>query len=120
VIDWTPFAQRTVGEQLVRSLDSTAANAAEGDGRHSDMDSLRFFSMSKASSREARFWLVRATKRKLFTAEKGESFVLRLESVMRRFNVLVSRRRDALQVKEMSAGYDAQPENPWSDEALTS
>lgn len=118
VVEWNGFAQRTVGEQLVRALDSIAANIAEGDGRQSDLDSLRFFSIAKASAREARFWLVRASERKLVATERGATFVLRLESVMRRLNALIRRRRNILEVKEQPAEYRVDEGDPWSDECL--
>jgi four helix bundle protein len=34
VIKWDYFCKKTVGDQLVRSVDSIAANVAEGYGRY--------------------------------------------------------------------------------------
>ena len=119
VAEWSPFAQRTGGEQLVRALDSMAANAAEGDGRHSDKESLHFFSIAKSSGREARFWIVRATRRRLLDTDNGEALILRLESVMRRFNALIRHRRSRPDtVKEQPASYLVEDEDHWSDDCL--
>jgi four helix bundle protein len=106
VCRWDSFQKNTVGSQLVRALDSVGANLVEGDGRHSDKESLQFFSIAKASGREARYWLSRARKRELLDADQAEDFLARLESVVRRLNALITTRRRRLsQVHEESTPY---------------
>jgi four helix bundle protein len=51
-----PGSQTDVKEQLVRSVGSIAANIAEGYGRPSTADRLRFFSFALGSAREAIAW----------------------------------------------------------------
>ena len=63
--NWSAFAQRTVGEQLCRAIDSVGANLVEGDGRYSKADALRFFIIARGSAREALYWLTRAEARGL-------------------------------------------------------
>jgi four helix bundle protein len=59
VSDWKPFCRDKIGIQLVRAMDSVGANLVEGDGRHSDKESLHFFSIARGSARETRYWLQR-------------------------------------------------------------
>ena len=72
VLAWPPLAQRTVGEQMVRSSDSIGANIAEGSGRGTAPDNRRFLRMGRGSLNETRHWLRRAHQRKLLTASHTE------------------------------------------------
>jgi four helix bundle protein len=67
VLDWSSLAQDTVGKQMIRSTDSIGANIAEGSGRGSDKDYIRFLRMARGSLNETRHWLRRSYKRKLLT-----------------------------------------------------
>jgi hypothetical protein len=42
VLRWPGLAQKTVGEQVIRSADSIGANIAEGSGRGTATDNRRF------------------------------------------------------------------------------
>ena len=42
VINWSHFAQNTVGEQYVAAADSISANLAEGFGRYGKKDKIKF------------------------------------------------------------------------------
>ena len=53
VVKWNVFAQRTVGEQFVRAIDSISANIAEGFGRYSKKDKIIFFRYSQGSLSES-------------------------------------------------------------------
>ncbi len=65
VLPWNYLSQETVGKQMIRSTDSIGANIAEGSGRGTDKDYLRFLKISRGSLYETRHWLRRAYKRKL-------------------------------------------------------
>jgi four helix bundle protein len=65
VRSWESLDMWSAGIQLLRSADSVAANIAEGTGRHSLRDQLRFYVMARASLYEVRHWLARATARNL-------------------------------------------------------
>src|SRR2546421_12325299 len=93
VTRWQPFARDSVGLQLVRASDSVGANLVEGDARFSDKESLQYFRIARASAREARFWLKRATRRALIPERDAASLLQRLESVMRRVSALIRFRR---------------------------
>jgi|ERR1035437_3303989 four helix bundle protein len=69
VMGWPGIAQRTVGEQMIRSSDAIGANIAEGSARGSAPDNRRFLRMARGSLNETRHWLRRAHKRKLITED---------------------------------------------------
>ncbi|MCA9380818.1 four helix bundle protein [Candidatus Dojkabacteria bacterium] len=54
-----------IGDQVLRSLDSIAANIAEGYGRYHYKDSLRFYYNARGSLWEAKFWIETLNKRNL-------------------------------------------------------
>ncbi len=70
VVKWDYLAKDTVGKQIVRSADSIGANIAEGSGRGTDKDYLRFLKISRGSLYETRHWLRRAFNRKLLKDEQ--------------------------------------------------
>lgn len=49
VINWDDFAKDTVGKQFVGAADSISANIAEGFGRYSKKDKVRFYRISMGS-----------------------------------------------------------------------
>jgi len=65
VIKWDYFAKDTVGKQFVRSSDSVSANIAEGFGRYSKKDKIRFYRISLGSLEESCDWLLKSSARKL-------------------------------------------------------
>jgi four helix bundle protein len=80
-IKWDYFAKKTVGDQLVRAVDSISANIAEGYGRTSVKDNLRFCYYAKGSLEEVKDWLSKAEYRKLLTSEKLDELNSELESI---------------------------------------
>ena len=52
VIKWDYFAKNTVGEQFVTAMDSISANIAEGFGRYSKKDKVKFYRYSNGSLKE--------------------------------------------------------------------
>ena len=71
---WEPFAQNTIGQQIVRSADSVGANIAEGVGRGSYLDNKRFVKIARGSLYETQHWLRRAYTRNLLTVEQVNIF----------------------------------------------
>jgi four helix bundle protein len=115
VSDWKPFWRDTIGGQLVRAMDSIGANLVEGDGKHSDKESLRFFSIARGSAREARYWLNRCSRRDLVEPSITESSLNRLISIMKRLNSLITTRRaNPSQIKEDSSNYLTEVSEPES------
>lgn len=73
-IRWDYFAKDTVGKQLVRSADSVSVNIAEGFGRYSKKDKIRFYKISLGSLEETGDWIRKSSVRKLI----GEEVKIRL------------------------------------------
>ena len=71
VSTWDSFAKRTVGNQLVRAVDSVGANIAEGNDRRDTKDNRRFVRIAWGSLNETQHFLCRAYKRKLI--EKADA-----------------------------------------------
>ncbi len=67
---WDGFAKRTVGQQIVRAADSVGANIAEGAGRGTYADNRRFVRIARGSLYETKFFLRRAYKRGLLSADQ--------------------------------------------------
>jgi four helix bundle protein len=65
VRSWQSLDRWSTGIQLVRAADSVCANIAEGTGRWTLKDQLRFFLTARGSLYEAQEWLARASARDL-------------------------------------------------------
>jgi four helix bundle protein len=66
---WDWFDKNTIGIQIIRSVDSVAANISEGFGRYFYNDSRRFVYYSRGSLYETNTWLKKAYLRKLIDQE---------------------------------------------------
>jgi four helix bundle protein len=95
---WESFAKATLGKQLVRSADSVGANLVEGDGRYSDSDAIHFFTIARASAREARYWIVLARQRQLLDSKDAAAYIDQIENATRILNKLISYRRSTRNV----------------------
>ena len=93
VSQWKPLASDTVGKQLVRAADSVGANLVEGDGRHGSADSLHFFVIARASARETRYWIERASARGLLTEAQATESLDAILNATRQLNALIRYRR---------------------------
>ena len=89
VVDWNHLAQDTVGKQVVRSADSIGANIAEGSGRGTDKDYLRFLKISRGSLYETRHWLRRSVKRTLLTKEQVDELSLITKELTPKLNAYI-------------------------------
>lgn len=70
VVSWNQFAKNTVGEQIVNSSDSVAANIAEGSGKGSDIEFKRYCKIARGSLFETKNWLRRSRRRKLLSEDE--------------------------------------------------
>jgi four helix bundle protein len=71
VKDWSYFEKDTIGKQLVRAVDSIAANISEGFGRK---DAKKFYYYSRGSLYETKTWLIKAKIRTLIKEEEFSVF----------------------------------------------
>lgn len=94
VRDWNNFDKQTIGQQLVRAADSVNANLVEGDGRFGHQDAIRFFIIARASARETKLWLKRASDRGLIATEPTAAAIDKLVKATRLLNILIKYRRN--------------------------
>lgn len=90
VITWNYFEKSTVGSQLVRSLDSVSANIAEGFGRYSKKDKIKFYRYARGSVYESLDWLEKTKKRNLLSNKKYQSFYFSMGELPKEINQLIS------------------------------
>ena len=70
VIKWDYFAKNTVGEQFVKAMDSISANIAEGFGRYSKKDKIKFYRYNNVFLKECLDWNQKSKVRKLLSDEE--------------------------------------------------
>jgi four helix bundle protein len=61
VVLWEYFDRKTLGEQIVKSADSVAANISEGYGRFHYKENIHFCYYSRGSLFETKTWLTSVT-----------------------------------------------------------
>lgn len=98
VIEWDYFAKKTVGEQFVRSVDSISANIAEGFGRYTKKDKIKFYSYSFGSLKESFDWNEKSLVRKLITKKQYDYIIGELNKLPRELNHLIKFTRDKLTI----------------------
>lgn len=87
--EWKYLAQSTVGTQLIRSTDSIGANIAEGSGRGSDKDYVRFLRISRGSLYETKHWLRRAYSRDLLLQNHIDELKLIIDELTPKLNAYI-------------------------------
>ncbi|HCI03672.1 MAG: four helix bundle protein [Candidatus Peribacteraceae bacterium] len=88
VKEWDRFAKNTIGEQFVRSVDSIAANIAEGFGRRTKRDKIKFYNYSFSSTYESLNWNEKAKRRELISQVQYDSIFAGLKKLPREINNL--------------------------------
>jgi four helix bundle protein len=88
---WSALAQRTVGDQMIRSADGIGANIAEGSGRGTAADNRRFLRMARGSLNETRHWLRRAHKRRLLNVSDTEALTPIIAELTPKLNAYIGR-----------------------------
>lgn len=89
VVAWNWFAQRTIGIQFVTAIDSSSANLAEGFGRYSKKDKVKFYYYSFGSIKESLDWNEKARSRKLLTNEQYEHILNELQILPKEVHQLI-------------------------------
>ncbi len=87
---WDYFAKDTVGKQLIKAIDSVAANLSEGFGRFFYKEEKQFCYYSRGSLFETKTWLTKASNRKLISSEDFEKFVQQINDIGVRLNNYIS------------------------------
>ncbi len=86
VSKWDYFAKDTVGKQLVKSVDSIAANLSEGYGRYHYKENKQFCYYSRGSLYETKTWLKKAHNRSLIADNDFHSLEKDIEAIAYKLN----------------------------------
>jgi len=90
IITWNYFTKDTVGKQFARAVDSISANIAEGFGRYSKKDKIRFYRYSFGSVKESLDWNQKAKVRKLIANEQYKHILQELKKLPKEINSLIN------------------------------
>jgi four helix bundle protein len=69
VVEWENLAKYSMGQQIIKSSDSIAANISEGFGRYHFNDRKNFMFYSRGSLFETKTWLTKAKTRNIISEE---------------------------------------------------
>lgn len=87
---WDYLAKDTVGKQLIRSVDSIAANLSEGLGRYHFKEIKNFGYYSRGSLFETKTWLTKAKNRELISNEEFQNLIIELEVIGKMINSYIN------------------------------
>lgn len=87
---WKKFVRNTIGEQLVRAVDSIGANIAEAFGRFHYGEKLKFLYYARGSLFETKYWLNRCVKRNLIAPDTAQNYIEELNGLARQINAFAS------------------------------
>ncbi|MBK7106829.1 MAG: four helix bundle protein [Ignavibacteriae bacterium] len=98
VITWDIFAKKTIEEQYVDAVDSISANIAEGFGRYSKKDKIRFYRISFGSVFESLDWNQKSIVKNLLTKDHNNYIFNELQKLPKSINSLISFTNNKLQI----------------------
>ncbi len=78
---WDYFTRDTIGKQLIRAVDSIAANISEGHGRFHYRDKVNFIYFSRGSLFESKTWITKAYQRDLIDNEVYSKILNSMEAL---------------------------------------
>ena len=84
------FEKDTVGKQLVRAVDSIAANLSEGLGRYHVKENKNFCYYSRGSLFETKTWLSKAANRNLIEATLSNKLLTNIEIIGKMLNSFIN------------------------------
>src|SRR5690349_5356638 len=90
VNQWTHFEKDTIGKQLIRAVDSIAANLSEGLGRYHYKESKNFSYYARGSLFETKTWLTKSFNRKLVAESEYNRLMNELEILGKSLNTYIS------------------------------
>ncbi len=86
VNQWTIFQKDTVGKQLVRAIDSVAANLSEGFGRYHYRETVHFGYYSRGSLYESKTWIQKGFRQKLIDETDYRHFMEEIDHMGKMLN----------------------------------
>jgi four helix bundle protein len=90
VYKWDYLAKDTIGKQLIRSIDSVAANLSEGFGRFHYKEAKNFSYYSRGSLYESKTWITKAFNRNLISKELFEELTNTIEVIGKMLNKYIT------------------------------
>ena len=98
VVKWDYFAKDTVGKQFIRSVDSISANIAEGFGRYSRKDKIKFYRYSFGSLHESLDWNQKGKVRNLLSEEEYQQIFSELQKLPKSIHHLINFTNEKLKI----------------------
>ena len=89
VSEWSYFEKDTVGKQLVRAIDSVAANLSEGFGRYHFKENKNFSYYSRGLLYEAKTWVVKAKNRDLINEKDYDYLKKEINKIGKMLNAYI-------------------------------
>jgi len=90
VISWGFFEKDTIGKQFTRAVDSISANIAEGFGRFSKKDKIRFYYYSLGSVSECKDWNNKCLERSIINKGQHLYIKTRLDNLPKEIYQLIN------------------------------
>jgi four helix bundle protein len=89
ILRWDYFTKDTIGKQFVKAVDSISANIAEGFGRYSKKDKIKFYRYSFGSLYESLDWNEKSHLRNLLDEEQYSKIFSELIKLPKSLNSLI-------------------------------
>lgn len=86
VAGWNYLEKDTIGKQLIRAVDSIAANLSEGYGRYHFKEEKNFAYYSRGSLYETKTWLTKAKNRNLISEQRFSEYSESLTILVKMLN----------------------------------
>jgi four helix bundle protein len=102
VSKWDYLAKNTVGQQFVRAIDSISANIAEGFGRFSKKDEIKFYRYSSGSIMEALNWNEKSKNRNLLSEHEYVHILTELQKLPKELNQLIKFTNEKLTIQQFN------------------
>ena len=87
---WEKFYLYSLGNQLIRSVDSIAANISEGYGRYFFRDNIRFCYYARGSLYETKTWIQKSYERELISEKEYVNLNYDLNKLSKQLNAYIN------------------------------
>lgn len=98
VVQWDYFSKRTVGSQFVTAVDSISANVAEGFGRYSKKDKIKFYRYGFGSLKESFDWNQKSKVRNLIEEQEYNYIIAELKKLPKELHSLIKFTNEKLDI----------------------
>ena len=91
---WSRKVQNSIGYQILRSLDSIAANISEGYGRYTPADRKRFYLYSRGSFEETKAWLRKLIRRNILSNSDSGRYKIVIDELGPKLNAFINKTKN--------------------------